>query len=119
MLAGARPRTSEFPVDYSIDLKTIPTVQPENIISGQFDPKVVAGKDVIIGAYERLGEQGADMTDDAQVVERQGYPIYVVISDATNLKVTTRGDLTLAAAIIKTRPARPVSRMGAFEEAQW
>ena len=48
-----------------------------------------------------------------------GHPVALVKSDPTNLKITTKADLTLANAILKSRPAAPVQRLGAFEEAQW
>ncbi|MFL6829445.1 MAG: EAL domain-containing protein, partial [Sphingomicrobium sp.] len=35
--------------DYSVDPYSIPTLNAVQVISGRFDPKVVAGKDVIIG----------------------------------------------------------------------
>jgi len=76
-------------------------------------------KDVILKAYEKLAEGGDDITDDSQLVERIGHPVSIVLSDASNLKITSRGDLTLAAAILKARPVRNIPRMGAFEEAQW
>jgi 2-C-methyl-D-erythritol 4-phosphate cytidylyltransferase len=60
------------------------------------------------------------ITDDARLAELAGHPVAVVKSDATNLKITTGGDLTLAQAILKARPPeKPTLRMGAFEEAQW
>ena len=76
-------------------------------------------KDLLREAYRRLDRSGGDVTDDAQVLERAGTPVSVVISDASNLKITTRGDMTLAAAILKARPAKPRPKLGAFEEAQW
>ena len=76
-------------------------------------------KDLLIAAYEALGDAGAEVSDDAQVLERFGEAVSVVISDATNLKITTKGDTALANAIIKARPAKKAPRMGAFEEAQW
>lgn len=75
-------------------------------------------KDVMLKAYEKL-PAGDDVTDDSQLVERSGHAVAVVVSDASNLKITSRGDLTLAAAILKARPAKAAPRMGAFEEAQW
>ena len=60
-----------------------------------------------------------DVTDDAQVVELAGHPVHVVESDATNLKITTKPDMTLAAAIIKIRPAPVKKPLRPFEEAQW
>ena len=76
-------------------------------------------KDVLVQAYDRLTEADKDVTDDAQLVEAAGHPVSVVKSDLTNLKVTTKADLTLAGAILKARPAKKIRRMGAFEEAQW
>jgi len=75
--------------------------------------------DILRDAYAKLKSSSLDVTDDAEVVEKTGHPVAVVPSDATNIKITTKGDLTLAAAILKTRPSKPVPRMGAFEEAQW
>lgn len=76
-------------------------------------------KDLLVAAYEKLGDVDNDITDDSQLVERLGHPVAVVIADASNLKITSRGDLTLAAAILKSRPTRSAPRIGAFEEAQW
>jgi 2-C-methyl-D-erythritol 4-phosphate cytidylyltransferase len=76
-------------------------------------------KDVLMQAYDRLTETDEDVTDDAQLVELAGHPVSVVKSDLTNVKITTKADLTLAGAILKARPAKKARRMGAFEEAQW
>ena len=76
-------------------------------------------KDVLAKAYDRLTETGEDITDDAQLVEATGHPVSVVKSNLTNLKITTKADLTLAGAILKARPAKKIRRMGAVEEAQW
>lgn len=75
-------------------------------------------KDMLLDAYFKLAAD-ALVTDDAQVVERAGHPVRLVASDASNLKITVRADLTLASAILKSRPAKAVRKMGAFEEAQW
>lgn len=75
-------------------------------------------KAMLIDAYASL-PAGAEVTDDAEIAERAGHTIAVVVSDATNLKITTKSDMTLANAIVKSRPAKAVPRMGAFEEAQW
>ncbi len=77
-------------------------------------------RDLLVRAFERRGEVEDDVTDDARLVEALGHPVAIVESDATNLKVTTRADVPLAAAIIRSRP-RPMPRgpMNPFEEAQW
>ena len=76
-------------------------------------------KDVLVRAMEAQAASGDEVTDDAQAVERIGHPVSIVPSDWTNLKITTRPDLTLAAAILKARPIKAAPKMGAFEEAKW
>lgn len=78
-------------------------------------------RSVVVGAYaDAPPEEEVEITDDAQLVELSGHPVSVVVSDPTNLKITTKRDLTLANAILKVRPtAKPAKRLGAFEEAQW
>lgn len=76
-------------------------------------------KDLLLDAYVRLEGGTGEMTDDVQVVEQAGHPVSVVISDPTNLKITTKADMTLANAILKARPVKRTPKMGAFEEAQW
>ncbi|MCH7703993.1 MAG: 2-C-methyl-D-erythritol 4-phosphate cytidylyltransferase [Planctomycetes bacterium] len=76
-------------------------------------------KDLLVGCYGRRGEFTEEITDDAQLVELCGHPVSVVKTDATNLKITVKGDLALANAIIKARPVVKRPKLGAFEEAQW
>lgn len=77
-------------------------------------------RDLILTAYEKRAEFEGELTDDAQLLEMTGHPVAVVECDFTNLKVTTRGDLTLANSIVKFRPKpKPKGPLGAFEEAQW
>jgi 2-C-methyl-D-erythritol 4-phosphate cytidylyltransferase len=78
-------------------------------------------RQVIKEAYAQAPtDDEIEITDDAQLVELSGHAVSVVESDRTNLKITTKADVALAAAILKARPsARPAKRMGAFEEAQW
>jgi len=51
----------------------------------------------------------SNLTDDAQLVEMLGVPVSLVTSDASNIKITTKSDLYLADAILKSRP-KPKSR---------
>lgn len=76
-------------------------------------------KDLLVSAYERLPEIEEEVTDDARVMELAGIPVSVVISDASNIKITTKADRFLATAILKSRPVKTAPRLGAFEEAQW
>ncbi len=77
-------------------------------------------RQLLIDAYANIANVPTPVTDDAQVVEAAGHPVTIVEGDARNLKITTRGDLALAASLIKTLPKPKVaSPRGPFEEAQW
>jgi len=94
------------------------TVPREGLYEAQ-TPQVFK-KALLLEAYRRRAEFSGLPTDDSQLVEALGHPVSVVTSDFTNLKITTRADLTLAAAILKSRPKpKPSGPMGPFGEAQW
>jgi len=93
------------------------TVPREGLYEAQ-TPQVFR-KEVLRKAY---AARPADFhpTDDAQLVERIGHPVAIVESDRRNLKITTPGDMTLAAALLKDMARKPRGpALGAFEEAQW
>ncbi len=74
--------------------------------------------DILRRAYE--GDL-SHVTDDAQLVERIGHPVTVVLGDPRNIKITTRNDLALAAAVIDSLP-KPKPKGDAFnpfDEARW
>lgn len=107
---------------------TLKRVGSSNVISetvsrgGLYEAQTpqVFRREVIEKAYARLTlESRKSVTDDAQVVELAGHPVAIVQSDSMNIKITTKSDLTLASAILKARPSRPIPKIGAFEEAQW
>jgi len=77
-------------------------------------------KSLLVEIHQHPPEGDIEITDDAQLCELAGHPVAIVQSDRTNLKITTRSDITLANAILKARPvAKPTKQLGAFEEAQW
>jgi 2-C-methyl-D-erythritol 4-phosphate cytidylyltransferase len=82
-------------------------------------------KEIINQAYALLKEKGAELvvggpiTDDAQIVSAAGHAVATVEGDPRNIKITTRADLSLAAAALKVLPQKAVARKGAFEEAHW
>ncbi len=43
-----------------------------------------------------LGDSKGEYTDDCQLMEEQGYPVYLSQGDSHNIKVTTPGDIALA-----------------------
>jgi 2-C-methyl-D-erythritol 4-phosphate cytidylyltransferase len=61
-------------------------------------------RDWLAGAYANRAKLGNDITDDAQLIEAAGHPVHVVEGAASNLKITTKSDLSLAEAILKSRP---------------
>jgi 2-C-methyl-D-erythritol 4-phosphate cytidylyltransferase len=61
-------------------------------------------KDWLLEAYGKRSQLAGPITDDAQLVEAAGHPVYVVPGTATNIKITAKPDLFLAAAILKSRP---------------
>jgi 2-C-methyl-D-erythritol 4-phosphate cytidylyltransferase len=78
-------------------------------------------RDWLDAAYARRRSLGKDITDDAQLLEAAGHPVYVVESAATNIKITTKSDLILAEAILKAMPKpKPVGPAHPFaEEEMW
>ena len=83
------------------DTQTIQeTVSRENLWEAQ-TPQVFR-KQLLIDAYARRGQQPA--TDDAQLVERLGHPVTLVPGSPMNIKITTKDDLRMAAALLKALP---------------
>jgi 2-C-methyl-D-erythritol 4-phosphate cytidylyltransferase len=79
-------------------------------------------RDWLVAAYSDRARLGKNVTDDAQLVEAAGHPVYLVAGSASNLKITTREDLALADAVLKARPkpkaARPIHPF-ADDEFKW
>jgi 2-C-methyl-D-erythritol 4-phosphate cytidylyltransferase len=75
----------------------------------------------LVAAYANRGQLGKDVTDDAQLVEATGHPVHVVEGSLGNLKITTKGDLHLAEAVLKSRPKpKPSGPIHPFaEEEMW
>ena len=63
-----------------------------------------------IAAGRRGG--GLPATDEAALAEAAGYPVRLVTGDATNLKITTMDDLTVARALAEGRGSHPRIRIG-------
>ena len=66
-------------------------------------PQVFA-RQLLLDAYAQKSKVQGPITDDAQLVENVGGKVSLVKSDPSNLKITTRQDLLLAAAVLKSRP---------------
>jgi 2-C-methyl-D-erythritol 4-phosphate cytidylyltransferase len=73
-------------------------------------------------AYQKRSELGQNITDDAQLVEAAGHTVHIVEGASTNIKITTKGDLTLAEAVLKALPKpKPQTPAHPFadEEQMW
>ncbi|MDG2013604.1 MAG: 2-C-methyl-D-erythritol 4-phosphate cytidylyltransferase [Pirellulaceae bacterium] len=57
-------------------------------------------KDVLIQAFENRGD--FQPTDEAELLEQQGIPISLVEGSHLNIKITTKADLKLAKAILRS-----------------
>ncbi len=76
-------------------------------------------RDWVVEAYAKRSQAGKEITDDAQLVEAAGHPVHVVEGAASNLKITTRGDLFLADAILKSMPRpKPAGPIHPFDEGE-
>ncbi|TMQ34386.1 MAG: 2-C-methyl-D-erythritol 4-phosphate cytidylyltransferase [Planctomycetota bacterium] len=75
----------------------------------------------LVEAYANRGKVGKEITDDTQLVEAAGHKVYVVEGSSTNVKITTKGDLFLAEAVLKSRPKpKPSGPIHPFaEEEMW
>lgn len=61
-------------------------------------------KDVLIQAFENRGD--LQPTDEAELLEQQGIPISLVEGSSLNIKITTKADLKLAKAILRSATAK-------------
>ena len=57
----------------------------------------------LIEGHIRAKEKGWDVTDDASLYERLGWPVRILESEPANIKVTTPFDLTIARAVLAMR----------------
>jgi 2-C-methyl-D-erythritol 4-phosphate cytidylyltransferase len=54
-------------------------------------------------AHARAGDEGWNVTDDAALFERLGWPVQVLQAPPSNIKLTTPFDLTVAEAVLAAR----------------
>jgi len=94
------------------------TVDRNHLFAAQ-TPQVFRAS-LIREAYKKLPASARTVTDDAQVAELAGNKVFIIRSDATNLKITVPSDLKLAEAILNILPKpKPKGPLNPFEEAQW
>lgn len=63
-------------------------------------------RDLFAKALERANHGVARFPDDASIVEAAGYRVRLILGDPLNIKVTTRDDLILAEAVLRSRAQR-------------
>jgi len=75
------------------DGRTVQATVPREGLYRVQTPQVFRA-DWLINAHRRAAEEGFEQaTDDAQLLERAGYPVHLVDGDPRNLKLTTPDDL--------------------------
>jgi 2-C-methyl-D-erythritol 4-phosphate cytidylyltransferase len=77
-------------------------------------------RELLLRAYSNRALVAGPATDDCKLVEAIGGRIKLIESDATNLKITTAGDLAVAEAIIRGRPElKPMQFHPFADEQMW
>lgn len=78
-------------------------------------------RDWLVEAYAKRAELTAPITDDAQLLEACGRVVVVVPGSSLNFKITTKVDLELAEAVLKSRGAKaaPPAARAFGDEAEW
>jgi 2-C-methyl-D-erythritol 4-phosphate cytidylyltransferase len=84
------------------DGQTVETVPRAGLVAVQ-TPQAFR-RDLLVRAYAERDRLAGPVTDDAQLVEALGQPCQIVEGSPLNLKITTRADLLLAAAILRALP---------------
>jgi 2-C-methyl-D-erythritol 4-phosphate cytidylyltransferase len=74
-------------------------------------------RDWLSEAYTNRGKLSREITDDGQLIEAAGHTVQVVDGSSTNVKITTKSDLFLAEAVLKSRPKpKPTGPIHPFAE---
>ena len=58
-------------------------------------------KNIYIMAMNRAQREGVDYTDDCQLIENMGAPVYVTESEYSNIKITTKEDVKMAERLLE------------------
>ena len=74
---------------------------PERSMLWEIQTPQVFKRELIVAAHARAVREGAQVTDDAMVVERIGTPVYVLEGERTNFKITVPEDVWLAETLIR------------------
>ena len=101
------------------DKTIIETVDRSNLWEAQ-TPQVFETK-LLKRAYETIANvDRSKISDDAQLIESLGIKVAIIETNSSNIKITTKSDVAIAEAILKSRPkALPKGPAGPYIEAQW
>ncbi len=58
-------------------------------------------RDLILTVFHQYKNTEGEFTDDAQMVEKAGYPVFIVPGTDENIKITTPEDMRIAEALLK------------------
>jgi 2-C-methyl-D-erythritol 4-phosphate cytidylyltransferase len=112
VLAEARNSGAALPVLKLVD--TIKSVRAGRVIATLDREELAAAQTpqgfrfaLLVRAYEHAFRERLHVTDEAMAVERLGQPVSAVAGSATNLKITTPGDLAWAERLLAGRAAAP------------
>jgi len=99
--------------------KIVKTVDRTGMYEAQ-TPQVFK-KDLLKKAYANLEKlDKAKISDDSQLIEALGHEVSIVETDSSNIKITTKSDIAIAEAIIKSRAKdKPKGYTGPYGDAQW
>lgn len=92
-------------------VRTVKSTLPREMIYLAQTPQAFQ-RDVLTRALELGARAGVDATDEAALVELAGLPVRLVDGEASNIKITTADDMTLAEAIAADRSAKAFARRG-------
>lgn len=81
------------------DGRILETLPRDNLVAVQ-TPQVFQ-KELYCRAIQKAAESGADYTDDCQLIEALGKPVYIVEGSERNFKLTTQFDLAVAETVEK------------------
>lgn len=102
------------------DNKILETVDRAGLYEAQ-TPQVFDAK-LLRDAYQKLPaiKQKHKITDDAQLLEAMGQTVHIIETDHSNIKITRKNDVSIAEAIIASRPKPKLEGpTGPYIEAQW
>lgn len=87
-------------------LRTIPRARLWEVHTPQ-----VIELDLLFRGFEKVEEEGLEVTDDVSIVEAMGEVVKLTLGEYTNLKITTPEDMDVAGAILEDRGEVDLSLM--------